>query len=438
MKILFLSNRPTENSQATTVTEYLDSLHEHSKFDIYEISMLHYFPSRVNLDNFDVVITHYSLSIGPLMEHYLGKDLICKLKDFRGLKAAFLQDEYREIETYWKNINYLGIDILFSIVPNSEINKVYPKNKLPNLKVVNVLTGYVSEKLLQEDVAPIKNRKIDVGYRTRKMPYWLGRLAYEKWSISIDFERHAKNKNFILDLSTNETDRLYGESWTKFIASCKTILGVESGASIIDFSGELEKDVDSFVSMNPNSTFEEVFNIFLKKHEGSLKLNQISPRCFEAAALRTPMILFEGRYSGILKPNKHFIPLKKDFSNIDDVLLKLNDIDYLQKMADRTYHEIALNPKYSYKEFINLIDKEIEITFKNRKKKKNLKIYTYDKFKSDINFSFIYILNRKFVLLLQRIILGIPFARKLIFNIWFMLPNSLKKIARPLAKLISR
>jgi hypothetical protein len=60
-----------------------------------------------------------------------------------------LQDEYREIKTYWKRINELGINILFSCVPSGEVSKVYPKIEAPNLQVVNVLTGYVPEALLQ-------------------------------------------------------------------------------------------------------------------------------------------------------------------------------------------------------------------------------------------------------------------------------------------------
>ena len=143
MEILFLTNRPSKNTQAATVTEYLDALHEYSEHNVYEISILHHFPSKVDLDRFDAVVTHYSLSLGPLLDHYLGPQLVEKLKHFRGLKAAFLQDEYREIQTYWKHINELGIDVLFSCVPEEEISKVYPVEKVPHLRVVNVLTGYV-------------------------------------------------------------------------------------------------------------------------------------------------------------------------------------------------------------------------------------------------------------------------------------------------------
>lgn len=438
MEILFLSNRPSKNSQASTVTEYLDSLSKYSINNIYEISMLHHFPSQIDLDRFDVVITHYSLSLGSLINHYLGKDLIKKLKNFNGLKAAFLQDEYRETKVYWKHLNELGFDVLFSCVPENEINKVYPAKKVPNLKVVNVLTGYVSEILLKKTVLPIIERPIDIGYRTRKMPYWLGRLGYEKWFICEEFKRLTKGLNLKLDLSTKEGDRLYGDSWTTFVSSCKAVIGVESGASIIDYDGTLERTVDDYVSKHPQATFDEVYDLFLKPHEGSLYLNQISPRCFEAAALKTPMILFEGDYSGILKPGRHFISLKKDFSNLDEVISKFKDNSYLQEMANRTYDEIAKNPKYQYKFFIQKIDKILRDEFYNKKLKNVSNPYSKNEFMLSLCLSFSYFTRRRFEIFLQRIILGVPFARKLVFNIWHILPRPIQKFIRPFVRIISR
>src|SRR3989338_4677851 len=97
-------------------------------------------------------------------------------------------------------------------------------------------------------------------------------------------------------------------------------------------------------------------------------MNQISPRCFEAIALKTAMILYEGEYSGILKPWRHFIPLRKDFSNIKDVVLHLKDTGRLQEMADRTYQEIALNPLYSCERFFSVFDSVVEEEREKRKK----------------------------------------------------------------------
>lgn len=438
MDILFLTNRPTENTQAATVTEYLDALHTYSAHRVHEISMLHHFPSRIDLDRFDVVITHYSLSLGPLLHHYLGHPLVEKLKRFRGLKAAFLQDEYREIQTYWRHINELGIDVLFSCVPEDEIAKVYPAEKVPRLRVANVLTGYVPERLLKQPVLPIARRPIDVGYRTRRMPFWLGRLGHEKWFIAEEFQRRAKDTNLKLDLSTREGERLYGDAWTNFVASCRAVIGVESGASIIDFDGKLEHRVESYVARNPEATFEEVSEKFLAPYEGSLKLHQISPRCFEAAALRTPMILFEGAYSGVLEPERHFIALKKDFSNFDNVVSKLRDHSFLQAMADRTYEEVALDPRWSYRSFIQKVDSTLQDAVERNATQRASRPYTEVEFDQAVRLSLNYYLRRKSALFMQSILLGVPFARKSLFWLWEVLPRSMKRLARPLARIVSR
>lgn len=438
MDILFLTNRPTENTQAATVTEYLDALHTYSAHRVHEVSMLHHFPSRIDLDWFDVVITHYSLSIGPLLHHYLGSVLAEKLKRFRGLKAAFLQDEYREIQTYWKHVNELGIDLLFSCVPEDEIAKVYPAEKVPRLRVVNVLTGYVPERLLKQPVLPVARRPIDVGYRTRRMPFWLGSLGHEKWFIAQEFERRAKDTDLKLDLSTQEGERLYGEAWTNFVASCRAVIGVESGASIIDFDGKLEHRVEDYVAKNSEATFEEIHQKFLAPYEGSLKLHQISPRCFEAAALRTPMVLFEGAYSGVLEPERHFVVLKKDFSNFDDVVFKLRDHASLQAMADRTYEEVAMNSRWSYRSFIQQVDSALQDAVEQGATQRASRPYTKIEFDRAVRHSLNYFLRRKFALFMQSVLLGMPFARRSLFGLWDILPRPMKRFARPLARIVSR
>ena len=89
-------------------------------------------------------------------------------------------------------------------------------------------------------------------------------------------------------------------------------------------------------------------------------MNQISPKIFEAIRLKTVLVLFEGKYSGIIKPNIHFIPLKKDFSNANEVLNKLKNKDWIEKLVNKAYKDIILSNKYSYKAFITKIDKDID------------------------------------------------------------------------------
>lgn len=84
--------------------------------------------------------------------------------------------------------------------------------------------------------------------------------------------------------------------------------------------------------------------------------HKISPRVFETIAMHTGLVLFEGNYSGVIHPGKHYIALKKDFSNVDEVLALVNDLDYLQKMTTRAYEDVILSGKYSYRTFIGRLD----------------------------------------------------------------------------------
>ena len=70
-------------------------------------------------------------------------------------------------------------------------------------------------------------------------------------------------------------------------------------------------------------------------------------------------ILYEGKYSGILKPMIHYIPLKKDFSNIEEVFDKLEDLDYLRELTERAYKDIIETGRHSYKQFVAGVDNDI-------------------------------------------------------------------------------
>ena len=101
--------------------------------------------------------------------------------------------------------------------------------------------------------------------------------------------------------------------------------------------------------MHGNHYFK--ISIFLE----SLNLEVISPKMFEAIMLGTVLVMYEGNYSNIFLSNIHYISLKRDHSNIEEVILKIKDDEYLQNMANRTYKDIVESGKYSYKTFINSV-----------------------------------------------------------------------------------
>lgn len=379
LNILLLCNKPEQNYNANTIVDHIESFELFSRNKVWTLSTLGNLPEHLNLDAFDIVIIHYSLSL--LNSHYLSDAAKLCLKNYTGLKVLFLQDEYRKINHMIDEIAYLEIDVLFTCFSTTEMERVYPKEKLPHTAKYTNLTGYIPERLLGiADLPPISQRHLHVGYRARKLPFWYGELGYEKWSIVEKWKQHTQDGGLKVDLSYHENDRIYGEKWIQFLTSCKTTLGVESGASVMDFTGELERITELYQLTHPRESFQEVQARFLKNYEGQYKLNQISPRCFEAIILKTVLVLYEGEYSGILVPNRHYIELKKDFSNINEVLQLIQDDSYLQNMADVAFSEVALNSEYSYKTFIKRVDEILEKEFQTRQHKQCSKQYTESEF----------------------------------------------------------
>jgi hypothetical protein len=156
------------------------------------------------------------------------------------------------------------------------------------------------------------------------------------------------------------------------LGSARATLGTESGANVFDFDGSLKMKIQQLTANNPQITFEEISTQVLASHDGHVRMNQISPKIFEAIRLRTALILFEGAYSGVVLPNLHYIPLKKDFSNIDEVLTKIQDDQFLHDLTERAYNDIVTSGKFSYRTFVEGVDADIKCRLIARRTKGTL------------------------------------------------------------------
>jgi hypothetical protein len=310
-------------------------------------------PRDLNFNRFDVIIVHYSLVAAS--DDYVSPALRCRLRQSRALKAIFIQDEYRHIDRTIAALIEIGVDVLFTCMPEQSIASVYSDAALPGVRKVNVLTGYVPPALLERRVKPLEARRTDVGYRARKVPAWLGDLGQEKWMIGRKFAADARSCGLKCDISYREEERLYGEAWIRFLMNCKAILGVESGSSVFDFTGEIQAAVERDIAANPRVTFEELKSRHFAAVDGLIDQRQISPRCFEAAALRTLMILYEGGYSGLMQPWRHYVPLKKDHSNMAEVVATLRDTTKAQAIVDCAFKEVACHPKNQFAAHAELV-----------------------------------------------------------------------------------
>jgi len=352
LEVLLLCDRMS--GIAATVFDHIDALERFSRHRIRRLEMLGDIPESVDLNRFDVIIVHYTLVL--CADYYVSPAARQRLAEARALKAMFIQDEYRFVDKTIAAMNEIGVDLLFTCVPDEEIGKVYPEQRLPGVTKVNVLTGYVPARLLKLPLRPLAERSIDVGYRSRDLPAWLGRLAQEKMHIGRRFQEDGARCGLKLDISAREEDRLYGNSWIRFVRNCKAMLGVESGASVFDFTGDIQRNVEAHVARDPSVGFETLHDLYFADAEDKIRLAQISPRSFEAAALGTLMIMYEGEYSGILEPWRHYVPLKKDHSNFEAVVATLRDTKRATEIVAQAYHEIALNPRYSFQTAVAQVD----------------------------------------------------------------------------------
>jgi len=353
LSVLFLYTHPLPEVDA--IIDHVEALTLASRHHVCRINMISQLPPRLDLDRFDVIVIHYSITI--CLSNHLCAESYRRICESKPLKVLFIQDEYRHVNATVNAIGDLGIDLLFTCVPEPEIEKVYCSKKLPGVRKVNVLTGYVSNRSLKKGRPPrLANRPIDVGYRARRVPTWLGQLGREKWEIGKNFLAHKAASKLKCDISALEEDRLYGAAWGDFLHNCRAVLGVESGASVFDFSGEIQARVEAAEAENPSLTHAQLEAKYFPDLEGKIRLNQISPRCFEAAVHGTVMILYEGEYSGRLKSGRHFIPLKKDHSNMDEVIATLLDGDKAQAIADWAWEEVACARENSYDAFTKLTD----------------------------------------------------------------------------------
>jgi len=336
-----------------TVQEHLRSFASYSRHHVFFAAATIPGGLVVNLSLFDVVIVHYSVRVG-LGVHPQPR-YVEALRNFSGLKILFIQDEYDTTETARKAITQLGIHVVFTCVPSDLIGEIYPPARFPGVSFIPTLTGFIPIDL-PADVPPTRSRPLLIGYRGRRLPYWYGDLGQEKLEIGRRMKELCLARNLPVDIEWDDSQRIYGGDWYRFLQRSKATLGTESGSNLFDDHGEIRRAVEKALRQKPDATYEELRPTLIAPYQGKARMNQVSPKIFEAIACRTALVLFEGEYSGVVLPNFHFIPLKKDFSNADAVLEKLLDDAYLEKLAEKAYKDVIECGRFSYQEFIRQVD----------------------------------------------------------------------------------
>jgi glycosyltransferase involved in cell wall biosynthesis len=341
-----------------TIQHHLGSLGLFSRHHVYYAPATHGELCDYDLCAFDVVVQHYCIRVSPPDD--LSSSYQNALRDYPGLKVLFIQDEYDWTNRALAHIEQVGFHLVYTCVSPDQVHKVYPRERFPHVEFVTTLTGYVPfDHDPAHPIKPMELRKNLIGYRGRRLGFWYGDLGQEKQRIGDDMRAVCDARGLATDIETDDTKRIYGDAWFEFLENSRATLGTESGSNLFDFDGQAKAQVEAELRANPAVTYAEVRAKYLQHLEGKVIMNQISPKLFEAIIHRTALVLFEGAYSGVVQPNEHFIPLRKDFSNVDDVLHKLQDLPYLERLTENAYQNIVASGRYTYQAMVAAFDEKL-------------------------------------------------------------------------------
>lgn len=355
MNILILYNGT--QTYTNTVFDHVSSFGKFSKSRVFYAHLEAGGDVSVDLARFDVVIIHYSIRV--CFDH-VSIPMAEKLSRFDGLKALFIQDEYDNTHRAWHWIRELGISLVFTVVPPESIARVYPPDHLPGVRFVSNITGYVPDGAQDiSAVTPPSHRKILIGYRARNLPIRYGALGFEKVEIGRMVKTYCDAHGLPTDIAWTEEARLYGDAWVQFLQSCRAMLGSESGSNVFNWEGKLEGEIAQWRKANPGASDDEAYEAVVAPREIHGLMNQVSPRVFEAIANRIVLVLFEGSYSGVVVQGLHYLALKKDGSNLPDILAKLRDDSFVDEITERAYRDVLMSGRFSYRTFVEMVDEEI-------------------------------------------------------------------------------
>ena len=356
--VLLLYRRPISRwfRDASTIDEHIAAFARHSRYAVHSHDTELGYPSGLDASRFDAVVLHYSL-FGGGAEGYPFSPRFERTLDDEIYKVAFFHDEHTHCGQRFEFLNRHRIDCVFTCLEEAEFGAVYGSyTEVPVL--VSHLPGYVSESLEQLPPAPLEpERPLDVGFRARPLAPYMG--PDDKAEMGEGFAGRAAGTGLTTDIEVSHDSLLPGESWFEFMGSSRAMLGVESGTRTFDLEDEVLRDFERVATERggPSEvTLDDLDPAVLARWTDRVRYRTIGPRHFEAAALRVCQVLFEGSYSGLMEPMRHYIPVKRDFSNFDEVVERIRDEGLRRELAENAHRDLVASREHTYAALIAKLD----------------------------------------------------------------------------------
>ncbi len=297
----------------------------------------------------------YSLKrLKKVLKHY---DFV---RQSSAIKIALPQDDYDCCFILDKWMVDWNVDILYPVC-SENWDILYPLFSKKGILKLGY-TGFISEEMINRWCYPksIEQRKIDVSYRVSNWGRNFGFIGNIKTVIGDLFFDKVKDLGFHLDLSSHAKDMIPGHAWHDFLEDSRFVLGANSGSSLLDPKGEIKKKVNRYLTENPNASFAETEAACYPGEDGRFVFTALSPRNIESAIIKSVQILTPGRYSDILQPHKHYLPLEPDLSNINDIIKFIRDLESAKAIANACKEAILSVDALRFTHHVSELIKEIE------------------------------------------------------------------------------
>tara|TARA_B100000963_G_scaffold341699_1_gene341664 strand:+ start:12958 stop:14061 length:1104 start_codon:yes stop_codon:yes gene_type:complete len=275
------------------------------------------------------------------------------ISSFDGQKVFYLTNFYKNMPEKMKFCESLGINIFVQLGTSAVTSEIFRK-RLNGIKILNGHAGALDQSTFFPGPL-LDQRPIDIGFRGMNEPWYFGHQ--ERSNLMNAIMQSLRNKKLVLDCSMDEADRFVPNIWADFLRNCKAQLGTESGTDFFDITEKVRYLTNNYTQKNKEADFNEVYDNVLNPlgDEYKIKCRLISGRVIEAAASKSVLILYEGKYEGYMEPDEHYISISKDHRNLDEAMDKLSDLSLCNKLIENSYECVLEN--FTFEKQINyLID----------------------------------------------------------------------------------
>jgi hypothetical protein len=258
----------------------------------------------------------------------------------RAPMVMFIGNEYDLLDEKIGFIRDVGCEFVCSQLPAAAAGYLY--RECSASRVVEMPHALNSDKYFP---IPTACREADIGFVGDI--YWPFIGDRERTELIEWFEHYGAQRGLRCDI---RRERMQREAWCAFLNGCKATIGAESGTYYLNERCRLLEQARAYnLFERRDASFDEVFDRFYRNAAREVSGKSVSSRHFEPIGTKTCQILLEGHYNGILEADRHYIPIRRDLSDIDEAIERFRDVSFRTKIVEDAYEYVMSQHTYAHR-----------------------------------------------------------------------------------------